>query len=219
MHKLAVFLMFFSLMPVSLYGMGSIDADKVNAFHALIKNGAYNDACEMLEEYPDIDCYAGKDSNIALHVAARAEKEEMVALLLNHSKKSFLLEARTKMGDTPLLLAAKGGKRSKKSGDEDRCVKIMAQLIAAGANINTHALNGWGALHYVADTGNLEGVRLLLMAGAEHRTKWENCNTPLGNISGDVLYFHHTFFPHNEIRTLLQNFQGPALRDETDSVK
>jgi ankyrin repeat protein len=70
-----------------------------------------------------------------LHVAADALAVDMVRVLLGHGAK---INARARLGHTPLLLATR---QNKDERSEDLIVSIVTMLLGAGANVNAFTDN------------------------------------------------------------------------------
>lgn len=73
-------------------------------------------------------------------------------------------------GENRKLLAAS------KKGDKE---KVLEVLNNENININFKDENGWNALHYACDEGNLKIVEILLKAGADINSKTNDKKTPL----------------------------------------
>jgi ankyrin repeat protein len=98
----------------------------------------------------------GRDGLQPLHKAVFAGRPEIVALLI---QKGAAVEARDGRGRSPLVFFAA-------SAGSD--IAIARMLLAAGADPKSEdKLNGETALHYAAQTGDVELAALLIAAGAE----------------------------------------------------
>jgi len=65
--------------------------------------------------------------------------------------------------------------------ESDESIKIVAELIKAGADIHTSGINGWTPLHMAAARGQVEKAILLINAGADvnQRKEIDASETPL----------------------------------------
>ena len=100
--------------------------------------------------------------NTLLHVAARNGNDKLIASLL---KQKANPNARSRVGDTPLMLAVYNGK-----------AEAANALIAGGAQVN---IDGWTPLHYAVFAEQPEMVALLLSKGAQVDARAPNQQTPL----------------------------------------
>jgi ankyrin repeat protein len=100
--------------------------------------------------------------NTLLHIAARNGNDKLVALLL---KSKANPNARNRVGDSPLMLAAYNGK-----------AEVVNALLAGGAQVN---IDGWTPLHYAVFAEQPEMVSLLLSKGAKVDAPAPNQQTPL----------------------------------------
>ena len=59
--------------------------------------------------------------------------------------------------------------------------EIIELLLSFGADLGQRGLNDWTPLHYAAANDDLEGIKLLLVRGADPtaRTRIDDCSTPL----------------------------------------
>jgi hypothetical protein len=99
----------------------------------------------------------------ALHVAIRENAVHAVQALLAWDK--IAVEARNKVDESPLMLAALGGN-----------LDIVNRLLARDADVNK---TGWTPLHYAATRGHLDVMRLLLDKNAYIDAASPNGTTPL----------------------------------------
>ena len=76
--------------------------------------------------------------------------------------------SQNEMKNTPLHAAAAGRNRG-----------IAAELIAAGARVDSRQHGGWTALHSAAQNGDVEFVKLLLSNGADLNAKADNNQTAM----------------------------------------
>lgn len=119
----------------------------------------------------------------ALYMACCYKYERLVALLLPHS--SSVLNDPTDDGFTPLIVACEDTyekiplvekhPEQKTTKDEylERQTRIVAMLVAAGADVNAHTDGGVTALHHaIQNSADLPVVKQLLAGGAslDHRT-------------------------------------------------
>lgn len=93
-----------------------------------------------------------------------AEKPEIINLLL---AKKANLEAKTKDGDTPLIVASRARKEA------------LSLLIGVNANINARNKQGKTALHEAIAFGSTDCADLLIAAGADVNTADQDGKTPL----------------------------------------
>jgi ankyrin repeat protein len=113
----------------------------VTAVRTLVQRGADVNAAQA-------------DGMTALHWAARRGDATLTALLLKSRAK---LGAVTRVGAyTPLHVASEAGHGA-----------VVAALLRAGADANTHSADGTTPLHLAALSGNVEAVTALLANGAE----------------------------------------------------
>jgi ankyrin repeat protein len=99
---------------------------------------------------------ASADGTTALHWAVRANRLDLVDVLLNAGANA---KAANRYGATPLWLACMNGNAA-----------IVGRLLHAGADPNNHLPAGDTALMTAARTGNVETINLLLQAGANPNT-------------------------------------------------
>ena len=99
----------------------------------------------------------------ALHVAIRENAVKAVQALLSWEK--LEVEARNKVDESPLMLAALTGQ-----------LEIAKKLIELDADVNK---TGWTPLHYAATRGHLDVMRLLLDKSAYIDAASPNGTTPL----------------------------------------
>ena len=100
--------------------------------------------------------------NTLLHVAARNGNDKLVAALL---KQKANPNARSRVGDTPLMLAVYNGK-----------AEAANALLAGGAQVNQ---DGWTPLHYAVFAEQPEMVAMLLSKGAQVDARAPNQQTAL----------------------------------------
>lgn len=100
--------------------------------------------------------------NTLLHVAARNGNDKLVTALL---KQKANPNARSRSGDTPLMLAVYNGK-----------AEAANALLAGGAQINQE---GWTPLHYAVFAEQADMVNLLLSKGAQVDARAPNQQTAL----------------------------------------
>ena len=144
--------------------------------HAAAVQGNLAGVKSILAEKPELVNARDKDGWSPLHIAADADQNQMVALLLangaevnaktfgksgwGHSKKEF--------GWTALHMAANAGN------------KEMAELLFAnGAEVNVRTNIGHAPLHMACIDGHKEMVELLLANGAEVNAITDEGRTPL----------------------------------------
>ncbi len=107
----------------------------------------------LLAYNPEVDARAA-DGRSALAGAAVDGYDEMVAKLIGHGAK---LDTFGRDGNTPLMLAARGGH-----------TRAVAAVLYGGPDVNArNPVNGNTALMLAANSGVLSAVRLLLAAGAD----------------------------------------------------
>lgn len=141
----------------------------------------------------------GFDGNIrdpqgdhALHVAIRESAGKAVQALLSWEKVE--VEARNKVDESPLMLAALGGQ-----------LDIVRDLITRDADVNK---TGWTPLHYAATRGHLEVMRLLLDKSAYIDAAAPNGTTPLM-----MAAFYGT---PSAVKLLLEAGADPFLKNQQD---
>jgi uncharacterized protein len=100
--------------------------------------------------------------NTLLHVAARNGNERLISALL---KQKANPNARNRVGDSPLMLAAYTGK-----------LDAVDLLLAGGAKLNHE---GWTPLHYAVFAEQPDMVSRLLDKGAKVNARAPNEQTPL----------------------------------------
>ncbi|MDE2598449.1 MAG: ankyrin repeat domain-containing protein [Rhodocyclaceae bacterium] len=100
--------------------------------------------------------------NTLLHVASRNGNDALIAALL---KQKGNPNARNRLGETPLVLAAYSGKMA-----------AAEALLAGGAQLNT---DGWSALQYAVFAEQAEMVKYLLGKGAKVDARAPNQQTAL----------------------------------------
>jgi len=112
---------------------------------------------ERLQEDTPLDCAAfnGRVEVVQVLLAAGAD-----------------MNAKGKIGDTPLLSAARGFQK--------RRVQVVQLLLAAGADANAcNDYEGSTPLHHAAIYGQVEVVQALLAVGADINARNEDGRTPL----------------------------------------
>uniref|UniRef100_UPI00358E28FC ankyrin-3-like isoform X3 n=1 Tax=Myxine glutinosa TaxID=7769 RepID=UPI00358E28FC len=107
----------------------------------------------------------GKVRLPALHIAARKDDTNAVALLLQHEHKT---DVTSKSGFTPLHITAHYGN-----------INVATLLLNLGAAVDFKARNGITPLHVAAKRGNTNMVKLLLDRGATIDAKTRDGLTPL----------------------------------------
>lgn len=134
----------------------------------------------------------------ALHAAIVVKRQEMAAVLLELDAD---IEARTHKGETPLLLAVKGGDLdmaefliernadlNTKSNRESTLmhvaawagdVRLLSLLEQKGLDVNQEALTGYTPLHFAAQSGKAEAVRCLLNMNTDMNAMSVKGNTPM----------------------------------------
>ncbi len=128
----------------------------------------------------------------ALHVAIRENAGKAVTALLKWEK--IDVEARNKVDESPLMLAALGGQ-----------LAVVQQLITLGADVNKP---GWAPLHYAATRGHLDVMYLLLDKSAYIDAASPNGTTPLM-----MAAFYGT---PSAVKLLLEAGADPLLRNQQD---
>lgn len=101
----------------------------------------------------------------AMHFAAKAEKTEIVKILLVYKQ---LIDSRTKKGFTPLMIAAEHGS-----------LKTFEILLEAGADPLAMTERGWSAMHLAVWNGKIEIFQLLLAHKQLIDLKTKNGSTPI----------------------------------------
>ncbi len=128
----------------------------------------------------------------ALHVAIRENAGKAVQALLSWEK--IEVEARNKVDESPLMLAALTGQ-----------LDIAKNLIERDADVNK---TGWTPLHYAATRGHLELMRLLLDKSAYIDAASPNGTTPLM-----MAAFYGT---PSAVKLLLEAGADPFLKNHQD---
>ena len=118
---------------------------------------------QLLERGFDPNTIEPERFDTGLILSVRKKSWKVFALLL--SAKGIELDARSRNGDTALMIAAFHGE-----------VAAATRLIDKGAEINRP---GWTALHYAAASGNLPITRKLLEHAAYIDAESPNKTTPL----------------------------------------
>lgn len=119
--------------------------------HALTKEGT--ELMELLVEHgADLKSLSGKDHKNALHWAASEGMPKAVKYLLG---KGMDIEAKSKRGCTPLLLAADCGH-----------AQVADILLEHGANLNARSENGGTPLIWAACHNHVETAKVFLTHGA-----------------------------------------------------
>ena len=142
-----------------------------------------------------VSAFPGGDS--LLCYAARFNAPRCVEILLSHgASPDLILEG----GDTALLAAvmqspraweqwgflhteggeSKAGAAAAARGRMARAVKVLKQLLGAGADINLADADGYSPLYLAGHFGMPEFVTILLTAGADVEQRANNGFTPLG---------------------------------------
>lgn len=121
--------------------------------------------------------------NTLLMIAARSNNMNLVKFLLDNRANPL---KRNRYGDTAMMLAAlpgyaeivqlmlerkvspnQAGWNSLHYAAFENRDRIIAMLVAGGADINARAPNGWTALMLAAQRGHVETVRVLVGSGAD----------------------------------------------------
>jgi len=164
--------------------------------HAAAAQGNLTDAKSLLAEKPELVNVRDRDGWTALHVAADANQNKMVALLLvsgadvnaktlekrrwGYSKKEY--------GWTALHMAANAGNNQ------------MAELLFAnGAEVNAKTNVGHTPLHMTCIGGHKSTVELLLAKGAKVDAVTDDGHTPLK---------YAVLMGHDDIADLLRKHGG-----------
>jgi ankyrin repeat protein len=115
------------------------------------------------------------EGDTALHVAAAAYDNEVVAALL---AKGASTQARNRRGAVPLHYAVDGNPVSTRWNPAAQ-VATVAKLLAAGADVNAVDVGGVTPLHRAVRNRCASVVRLLLERGADATRKNKSGSTPL----------------------------------------
>ncbi|NLR74126.1 ankyrin repeat domain-containing protein [Leeia aquatica] len=126
-----------------------------------VKNDFAGDVSELLARGFDVDT-TDNQGNTLLILAASNSSTRVFPLLLAARPK---LNRKNQFGETALMMAT----YRKQTG-------MVKALLEAGAAVNQE---GWGPLHYAASAGHLEGLQLMLEAGADVNAKAAEGSTPL----------------------------------------
>ncbi len=173
--------------------------EKYSLFHIAMGFGD-NEVIKAILESPllEINAVTGDGQKSALHFAAEMGNSRAIGLL---AAKRADLNIRDKNGDTPLHLAIRSGNMKaaralieagahlslsnhdgiqplmtaaiKKNGQY-----LVSLLIFHGARVNVTDHHKNTPLHYAAQTGNLQSVRILVNAGATRTTTNQQGETP-----------------------------------------
>lgn len=112
---------------------------------------------DLIRRHADLNA-AQADGMTALHWAAVNGNANLVGVLLTAKA---AVEPKTRLGDyTPLHLAAERG-----HGD------VVAKLLAAGSKPTTATTTGMQAIHFAADAGSVDALKVLLDKGADVNVK------------------------------------------------
>jgi len=157
----------------------AVKSDDAPAIRALLKRGFDGNVRDPQGDH-------------ALHVAIRDSSAKAVQVLLSWEKVE--IEARNKVDESPLMLAALGGQTD-----------IVKGLIERDADVNK---TGWTALHYAATRGHLDVLRLLLDKSAYIDAASPNGTTPLM-----MAAFYGT---PSAVKLLLEAGADPFLKNRQD---
>ena len=104
--------------------------------------------------------YSGTDETILMTLATYAPDADWEILAQRILAQGADLEARSRFGETPLMIAASAGYR---------LPGLVEILVAAGADVNAHSIHGYTALWKAVSyrTAPLPIVQLLIAAGAD----------------------------------------------------
>ena len=121
----------------------------------------------LINAYDDLSLKFGNDRITALHISLEMNIPEVVEYLISHGAD---IESRTRLGDTPLLLAAKHFN-----------IWSMVALLERGANVNARNNSGMTALHYscMSIHRSKHAIDLLVKYGADVNARTESKYTPL----------------------------------------
>lgn len=149
------------LMIALLVGLAAHAANAVDFFRAVNVDNASGVRAALEQGIdPNIRDPYGQ---VALYLAIRDDSPEVLDVLWSWPGVDF--NARNRVGETPLMMAALKGK-----------VDVMKKLLALGVPVQQP---GWSPLHYAATGPSVEAVQLLLDHGAAVDVRSPNGSTPL----------------------------------------
>lgn len=126
-----------------------------------VKNDFPDEVSELLARGFDVDTTDNQGNTLLILAASNNATKVFPVLLAAHPK----LNRKNQYGETALMMAT----YRKQTG-------MVKALLDAGATVNQE---GWAPLHYAAFAGHLEGLKLLLEAGADVNAKAAEGSTPL----------------------------------------
>ncbi|CAH1438055.1 unnamed protein product [Lactuca virosa] len=135
---------------------------------SLVKNGSIDEIRDVLEKSdPNSTAVDSVDNEgqPLLHLAIGQSRPDLVQLLLEFEPD---IEARNRLGSTPLEAAAASGESL-----------IVELLLAHRASTERSETSTWGAIHLAAGGGHVDVLRLLLLKGADVNMMTKDGNTGL----------------------------------------
>jgi ankyrin repeat protein len=149
-----------------------------SALYVAVENDCRDMAVLLLQRGAKADVSSGaRGVELPLHVAAAANRPEMIELLLAHGAK---VDCTDSNGWTPLFKAAENG-----------CLDAVKVLVSHGADVRARASNGFTVLHEVGRGSDVQGndaydvARFLLEKGADVNARTNDGWTPLDNAVDD----------------------------------
>jgi acyl-CoA-binding protein len=134
--------------------IGDVDETPVGQLCEKIANGEVDDACAMLQRYPDLAFRADKDGMMPLHWAADRGELDIAQILIRMAQAceapvttAQLLNARDTVGDTPLHYAV-----------NTENVELARLLLEAGADPSLENEDGETAVQLAEDQDGWEAV-------------------------------------------------------------
>ena len=139
--------------------------------------GEHFQSADLLHHHgADLDVRGG-DGTTTLHAAAYSRNFEMVRILIEYDP-SADIDAKNKVGATPLVFASDGETLAGGPASVLRFRLLLQLLLEHGADINAQGLFGT-SLSWASSHGALEIVRLLLEHGADVEAKDKDGKTAI----------------------------------------
>jgi ankyrin repeat protein len=118
----------------------------------------------LVDAGADLEAQETRGGKTALMVAARSDSATMVALLLDSGTDVGARSASN--GMTALHFALQSRRDSDPDDSRGAAVAVITELLAAGADVNQAADDGWTPLMSAVANGETDRVRLMLDSGA-----------------------------------------------------
>lgn len=132
--------------------MEAADKSKPGAVRLLVESGA------------DLEVQEARGGKTALMVAARSDSATMIGLLLDSGANVGARSAGN--GMTALHFALQSRRDSVADDPRESAIAVITELLAAGADVNQAADDGWTPLMSAVANGETDRVRLILDSGA-----------------------------------------------------